>query len=175
MGRDEADRPADQPPRKLRKIDLTERSTLRGLTTGVVKLRSDTELLPCVVFGGEFASWLPVLGELGYRAILVLLQEETHLEAVGDMVDDKCAVWCGPDWGVFGAAMPSFGVARNMMGFVDGRVTDELRRMADGMGIQTLVSTKALGEPSQAGKLPVDGWNTPPSGASPRDLLPSRR
>jgi hypothetical protein len=58
------------------------------------------------------------------------------------MVDDTCVVWWGPDWGVFGAAMPSFGMTRNMIGFVDGRVTDEVRRMADGMGIQTLVSTK---------------------------------
>jgi hypothetical protein len=38
--------------------------------------------------------------------------------------------------------MPSFGVTHNMMGFVDGRVTDELRRMAEGMGVQTLVGTK---------------------------------
>jgi hypothetical protein len=60
VGKDEANRPVDPPARNLRKIDLTERSTLRGLTTGVVKLRSDTELLPCVVFGGG-SSWLPVL------------------------------------------------------------------------------------------------------------------
>jgi hypothetical protein len=62
--------------------------------------------------------------------------------AVEDLVEDKCAVWCDPDWGVFGAAMPSFAVTRNMIGFVDGRVTDELRRMAEGMGVQTLVGTK---------------------------------
>jgi hypothetical protein len=45
--------PTEQPPRKLRKVDLTERSTLQGLTTGIVKLRLDEDLLPCVVFGGE--------------------------------------------------------------------------------------------------------------------------
>jgi hypothetical protein len=123
-------------------VDLGERSTLRGLTTGIVKLRSDSDLLPCVVFGEELSSWLPVLGELGYRAILVLLRDEKHLAAVEDLVEDKCAVWCGPDWGVFGEAMPSFGNARSMMGFVEGRVTDELRQMAEGMGIQTLIGTK---------------------------------
>jgi hypothetical protein len=133
---------SEQPPRKICRMDLTERSTLRGLTTGIVKLRSDEALLACVVFGGEFSSWLPVLRELGYRAILVLLREGKHLEAVEDLVEDKCAIWCGSDWGVFGAAMPSFEVTRNMMGFVDGRVTDELRRMAEGMGVQTLVGTK---------------------------------
>jgi hypothetical protein len=132
----------DQPPQKLRKVDLTERSRLRGLMTGIVQLRSDEDLLPCVVFGGGFSSWLPVLRELGYRAILVLLREEKYLGAVEDLVEDKCAVWCGPDWGVFGAAMPSFEVICNMMGFVDGRVTNELRGMAEGMGVQTLVGTK---------------------------------
>ena len=100
----------DEPARKLRKVDPTERSTLRGLTTGVVKLRGDSELRPCVVFGGQFSSWLPVLRELGYRAILVLLRDECHLEAVEDLVEDKCAVWCGADWSVFQQAMPSFGV-----------------------------------------------------------------
>jgi hypothetical protein len=95
-----------------------------------------------VVFGGDFSSWLPVLQELGYRAIQVLLHEEKYLGAVEDLVEDKCAIWGGPDWGVFGAAMPSFEVIRNMMGFVDGRVTDELRRMAKGMGVQILVGTK---------------------------------
>jgi hypothetical protein len=147
---------SEQPPRKLRRVDLTERSTLRGLTTGIVRLRSDEALLPCVVFGGGFSSRLPVLRELGYQAILVHspgielgtfawkadIRDEKHLEAVEDLVEDKCAVWCGPDWGVFGVAMPSFGLTRNMMGFVDGRVTDGLRRMSEGMGVQTLVGTK---------------------------------
>jgi hypothetical protein len=133
---------SEQPPRKLRRVDLTERSTLRGLTTGIVRLRSDEALLPCVVFGGGFSSWLPVLRELGYRAILVLLRDEKHLEAVEDLVEGKCAVWCGLDWGVFGAAMPSFGVTRNMMWFVDGRVTDELRRMSKKWGSKQLLFVK---------------------------------
>ena len=123
-------------------MDLTERSTLRGLTTGIVKLRTDSELKPCVVFGGEFSSWIPVLRELGYRAVLVILRDEKLLATVEDLVDDKCAIWCGPDWTVFGQAMPYFGVGRNMMGLVDGRITAELRDLAEGMGIQTLVGTK---------------------------------
>ena len=85
------------PARKLRKVDLSERSTLRGLSTGIVKLRGDGVLKPCVVFGGEFSSWLPVLRELGYRAILVILRNDRLLETVEDLVEDKCAVWCGPD------------------------------------------------------------------------------
>jgi hypothetical protein len=117
---------------------------LRGLTTGVVKLRGDTDLRPCVVFGDEYSSWIPVLRELGYRAILVLLRTDKYLAAVEDSVEDNCAIWSGADWSVFQAAMPSFGVHRQMMGFVDGRVTGELRIMSEGMGIQTLVGTKGL-------------------------------
>ena len=132
------------PARKLRKVDLSERSTLRGLTTGMVKLRGDGALKPCVVFGGEFSSWLPVLRELGYRAVLVILRNDRLLEAVEDLVEDKCAVWCGPDWSVFRAAMPFFGHDRKMMGFVDGRMTGELRTMAEGMGIHTMFGTKGI-------------------------------
>jgi hypothetical protein len=110
----------------------------------VVKLRGDTDLRPCVVFGDEYSSWIPVLRELGYQAILVLLRSDKYLAAVADSVEENCAVWSGADWSVFQAAMPSFGVHRQMMGFVDGRVTGELRIMAEGIGIQTLVDTKGL-------------------------------
>jgi hypothetical protein len=79
---------------------------------------------------------------LGYRAILVLLRKATYLDAVEDLVEEKCAVWSGPNWTVFSQAMSSFGADCNMMGFVDGRVTGELWNMAEGMGIQTMVGTK---------------------------------
>jgi hypothetical protein len=85
-----------------------------------------------------------VLRELGYRAVLVLLREDKQLKAVKDFVDDQCVVWSGADWSVFSQAMPFFGVTQNMRGFVDGRITGELRSMAEGMGFQTLIGTKGL-------------------------------
>jgi hypothetical protein len=123
-------------------LDLEERSTLRGLTSGVVKLRSDATLRLCVVFGGLFCSWLSVLRELGYRAILVFLRGEDYLDAVEALVGDKCAVWSASDWKALHFTMPSFSLTRNIIGFVEGRVTGELRSLAEGMGVQTLVSTK---------------------------------
>jgi hypothetical protein len=61
-----------------------------------------------VVFGDTFPCWLPVLGELGLRAVMVMLKDNAMLDAVEAIVDDACVVVVGKNWGVFGTQVPNF-------------------------------------------------------------------
>jgi hypothetical protein len=82
--------------------------TLRGLPRGYVKVQSDGKRKPCVVFGQSFPSWLPVLSKLGFEAVIGMLRTDEHLAKAEAFVGDKCVIWCGSDWGVFGATVLDF-------------------------------------------------------------------
>jgi hypothetical protein len=140
---------SEEPARKIRR--LNERSTLRGLTTGVVRLRQGCGLAPCVVFGGEFPSWLPVLQELGFQAIFVALRSSLHLKSVENLVDHTCAVWSGPNWTVLASQMPFFASGQRIPSFVDGKVTGELRTLCETMGVHTMICT-------EGSRRPIKGW-----------------
>jgi hypothetical protein len=98
----------EAPSVKFRRLDGEARPTLRGLTTGFVKVWKDCELKPCVVLGSIFPSCLPVLTELGFELVLILLRLDACLEEVETFEGDKCVIWCGSDWGAFGTAVPNF-------------------------------------------------------------------
>jgi hypothetical protein len=87
----------EAPSVKFRRLDGEAPPTLRGLTTGFVKVRKDCELKPCAVLGSIFPSWLPVLTELGFDPVLILLRSDAFLEEVETFVGDKCVIWCGSD------------------------------------------------------------------------------
>jgi hypothetical protein len=115
---------------------------LRGLTTGFVKVRKDCKLKPCVMFGSTFRSWLPVVTELGFEPVLILLRLDACLEEVVEtFVGDKCVIWCGSDWEAFGSAVPNFS-GRDCQGFVGGRVTGEAMSLFTSMSITQVVSTR---------------------------------
>jgi hypothetical protein len=48
-----------------------------------------------VVFGDTFPCWLPVLEELGLRAVMVMLKDDAMLDAVEAILDDACVVVVG--------------------------------------------------------------------------------
>ena len=48
-----------------------ERETLRGLTTGVIKMSGSRQRLRCIVVGDKFPSWLPHCGALGLEVVCV--------------------------------------------------------------------------------------------------------
>jgi hypothetical protein len=118
------------------------RPTLRGLATGSVRLRVSDGGKACVVFGDKFPSWLPVLKEMGLRAVMVLLRSNAMLGAVEALVDDACVVVCGKDWSVLGSQVPHFG-SREVVGLMDGRVSQEILSVAAGMNLVLMVSTAA--------------------------------
>jgi hypothetical protein len=97
-----------------------ERATLRGLATGKVRLHeADTNLKGCVVFGGKFPTWLPILRQLGLRAVLVFWDDDQAFNAAEALVDCSCVILCWKKWDVYGSSLPEF-TNRSMMGFVDG-------------------------------------------------------
>jgi hypothetical protein len=107
---------------KVRRLDEGERPTLRGLMSGIVKVRSDISLKPCVVFGDVLPSWLFLLRELGFEAIFVVLKSEQYLSEVEALVGNKCGIWCGRNWSGLTSSAPRF-EGRRCVGFVEGRVT----------------------------------------------------
>jgi hypothetical protein len=106
---------------------------------GFVKVRKDGELKPCVVLGSTFPSWLPVLRELGFEPVLILLRSDVYLEEVEAFVRDKCVIWCGSDWEAFGTAVPHFS-GRDCQGFVDS-VTYTHRGLGFDTRLSQLLST----------------------------------
>jgi hypothetical protein len=126
---------------KIQRLDGEAQPTLQGLTRGYVKVRSNGKLKPCVVFGQSFPSWLPVLSELGFEVALVLLCTDEHLSKVEAFVGDKCAIWCGSDWGAFGATVPDLS-GRECCNLVDGRVTGEAMSLFSSMLARQVVETK---------------------------------
>ena len=57
--------------------DSTFRSTLRGLTVGSLLLAHDHTLAPCLVFGSSFCGWLPVLEQLGFTPVGIVLHSNS--------------------------------------------------------------------------------------------------
>jgi hypothetical protein len=118
--------------------------------TGSVKLRQADGGKACVVFGDVMPSWLPCLGELGLRAVLVFLKTDEHLDAVEALVDDECMILSGQDWRVFGSRLPTF-ESRQVIGLIDGRLTTDIALLARTMQMHSLSSTMAA-------RRPVAGW-----------------
>ena len=140
-----------EPPSKLRRIHFEdERPTLRGLTTGIVKVRSDLVLKPCVVMGDTLPSWLFTLRDLGFEAIFVVLKSAIHLSEVETLVGDKCAIWCGSSWSDLLDTGPRF-AGQSVVGFVDGRVTSSTIQLSECMGLCDLTSTRRP-------RRPFTGW-----------------
>jgi hypothetical protein len=95
-----------------------------------------------VVFGNMFPCWLPVLEELGLKAVMVMLKDDAMLHAVEAIMDDACVVLVGKNWGVFGTQVPSFN-PREVAGLVDGRMTAEVADLATAMTLHAVTATLA--------------------------------
>jgi hypothetical protein len=87
----------EEPPTKIARFTTegSARHTLRGLAPGCVRLRESNGGKACVVFGDTFPCWLPVLEELGLRAVMVMLKDDAMLDAVEAILDDACVVVVG--------------------------------------------------------------------------------
>jgi hypothetical protein len=121
------------------------RPTLRGLVKGVLPVSPEQYRMPCVVFGDKFSSWLPCLGELGFRAVLVVLSSDEFVSIVSQLVDSTCRI----DIGLEGASFNVVGAP--MIGFFDGRLTSTFLADIHGFGLSTLVATRVP-------RRPFHGW-----------------
>jgi hypothetical protein len=120
------------------------------VTRGVVKVGC-AEAKRCVIFGSELPSWLMVMREMGYRAVMVFLTSDVHLSLVERLVDENCMILSGADWRVFGAALPNFGEG-DVTGFVDDTLSMEVMTLVETMKLKQVVG---IGGPRRA----IPGWH----------------
>ena len=108
--------------------------TLRGLAEGIVA-PAQASLEPCVVFGGCYPSWLPLLRQMGFTPVLVVLQSRDLLKVVEASVPEQgCAVWVGEQWNVFAAKPVVFSHCK-VAAFVDAAVTVPLLNLLVTMNV----------------------------------------
>jgi hypothetical protein len=73
-----------------------ERETLRGLTTGSIKMTSHgRDRLRCVVVGDSFPCWLPHCGALGLDVVRVCLRSDAFIKIVEKLVSETCVIEVG--------------------------------------------------------------------------------
>jgi hypothetical protein len=130
-------------PHKIPKIFSTDRPTLRGLTTGSVKINRSTDNTKCVVVCQSYPSWVFVLGELG------LDPQWVHAEVVTQVVPTGCKILSGNP-----TEMSSLlgDHARVKLGLIDGALTSSLSALFEGLGVRTVYYTQRMRR-----RLP--GWN----------------
>jgi hypothetical protein len=103
---------------------------------GVIPVSPEQNRVPCVVFGDTFSSWLPCLGKLGFRAVLVVLRTGKYVQIVSHLVDSTCRI----DIGLQGLAFNVLGFPT--IGFFDGRLTSLFLATIHGFGLSTLIGTR---------------------------------
>eukprot|EP00978_Attheya_sp_CCMP212_P029239 scaffold103340_cov27-Attheya_sp.AAC.4 len=93
-------------------------------------------LAPCVVFGSSFSSSLCCLGELGFRAVAVVLETGAFLPLIQSLVHEQCQFFVGKQ-------ANSAAVSANI-GFVNGRITQGCVHWMQHLGLPTVVATRGL-------------------------------
>ena len=80
-----------------------KQETLRGLTTGVIKMSGLRQLLWCMVAGDNFPSWFPHCGALGLEVVCVQVRAKEFINIIEQHVSDTCVIQVGP----ISSSMPS--------------------------------------------------------------------
>ena len=116
-----------------------ERETLRGLTTGVIKMSGSRQRLRCIVVGDKFPGWLPHCGALGLEVVCVQVRTNEFINIIEQQVSDTCVVQVGP----FSSSMPSASVV-----LIDGHATTSLLIGASLSKAKLVLSTKRMRRPA---------------------------
>ena len=112
------------------------RPTLRGLVVGSRRIEATRTLTPCVLFGDDFSSWASCIGELGFRATVVVLDSPTFLPLIRSLVEASCQIYVG--------GVPSGLNTSAQIAFIDGRITTGRFHMGQAFGLTTIVATRGL-------------------------------
>jgi hypothetical protein len=124
-----------------RETDEAVSYTMRGLTTGSVKVKGGTEPMKhCVILGADFPSWVLHVRTLGFCVDQILVHERTHVERLQAICGAGTKVWSGRDWrsGMTGWTF----LDQDITAFVDGRVTTQVVSLLASVGISNIFSTQ---------------------------------
>ena len=125
------------------------RPTLRGLTTGSLMVADSSSTSPCLVFGTSFNRWLPVLSQLGFHAVGVVVTDTSCLEAIRLWVSPTCRIFVSPQWTQgFPLPLPTAGP----VGFLDCRFTHGVASLFESAGLHQVLSLGGF-------RRSLPGWN----------------
>ena len=105
-----------------------KQETLRGLTTGVIKMSGLRQLLWCMVAGDKFPSWLPHCGALGLEVVCVQVWSNEFINIIEQHVSETCVIQVG----LISSSMP----------LIDGHATTSLLIGASLSKAKLVLSTK---------------------------------
>ena len=127
------------------------RSTLRGLTSGSLPVRSGGPLAPCILLGITSSGWLPVVEQLGFYVVGILVVSDIGLSYVRRCVPVGCRILSTSDWGGLGA-LP-FGALPGTVAFLDCRFTGSVACLLESVDVREAYSCRGI-------RRAVPGWST---------------
>jgi hypothetical protein len=144
-----------EPASKVRKLEIDLavprlcRPTLRGLTTGTVRINATSIREPAILWCDDFCSWLGVLEELHLRPVAVVMTSTLCMDLVRASVGGDCFVGLESDFTVTIAESLR---GRCKLGLVDGRITVKTCALASKLALERILGTKPL-------RRPIGGWS----------------
>jgi hypothetical protein len=137
-------------PLKLRRIIVAATHSLRGITRGVLSIRTPMPK-PCVVLGEAFPSWLFHTDELSLEIRHVSVQNPVYMGCIHKVCGATVPVWSGPDLSTLVSSWPPNTDVRICL--LDGRVTPKLLGSLSSVGVDEVIST-------QTPRRPCVGWHS---------------
>jgi hypothetical protein len=140
---------------KSRRTDLDSyssrlpRPTLRGLTTGIVKVQTTDNREPVVLWGEAFCSWIGVLGILNLKPVGIFLTCLDSIELVRKCVGADCFVGRVDSMDTLVSQSLIHGAR---LGLIDGRVTSAICGVASTLGLTRLLGTTSM-------RRKISGWS----------------
>jgi hypothetical protein len=131
----------EQPSKVRRALEDCARPALRGSVTGLI--------VPVVVWGDEFPSWLLVLKEPRMQARVVVLTSETQLAFVQSLVEEGCLIVTAKK---AREILDPNTVGHSSLCLVDGRVASDTARFLQTCGVTRILGTKGI-------RRSIPGWS----------------
>jgi hypothetical protein len=126
--------------RKTARLSVADRPTLRGLTTGILRIAPSKVLQPCVILSSSFSSWLPLLTVLGYQPVLILTHDPTALPLIEAFTPQNCTVWCSSNWSSFSPDKELL-TPTDLVGFADLRLGVHDFTLCETLNLQWVATT----------------------------------
>jgi hypothetical protein len=135
-------------PMKQSKTAVMKTHTMRGLTSGVVRVHcGNRPRKKCVVLGDSFPSWILHLPSLGFEITHILLKSTQYLALIRRLCGLVVPIWSGSEWEKSVSLWPR--LDKDAVAFVDGRAGEGILALLSGIGIDDVYSTYSPCQPSK--------------------------